>query len=57
MLQILLILKRKEMLQLTKEELKLLQDARDCYFCGNRILKKLAKSKNYQKKRSLSLYR
>ena len=36
-----------KMLPLTKEELKLHQDARNCYICGKRILEKLAKNKNY----------
>ena len=44
MLQIYLILKRKKMLTLTKEELKLHQNARNCYICGKRILQKLTKS-------------
>ena len=37
------------MLLLTKEELKLYQDAINCYICGKRILKNLAKSKSYRK--------
>ena len=36
-----------KMLPLTKEELKLHQDARNCYICGKRILEKLAENKNY----------
>ena len=39
------------MLPLTKEELKLHQDATNCYICGKGILKRLAKSKNYWKVR------
>ena len=35
------------MLPLAKEELKSRQDAKVCYIFGKRILKKLAKSKNY----------
>ena len=41
------------MLPLTKEELKSHQDAKVCYICGKRILKKLSKSINYQKVRDL----
>ena len=37
------------MLQLTKEELILQQDATNCYICGKRFLRKLVKSKNYRK--------
>ena len=40
---------KKKMLLLTKEELKLYQDAINCYICGKRILKNLAKSKSYRK--------
>ena len=32
---------------LTKEELKSHQDAKVCYICGKRILKKLSKGINY----------
>ena len=39
------------MLPLTKEELKLHQDATNCYICGKRILKKLPRSKSYWKVR------
>ena len=41
------------MLPLTKEELKSYQDAKVCYICGKRILKKFAKNKdkNYRKVR------
>ena len=39
------------MLPLTKEELKSHQNAKVCYVCGKRILKKLSKSINYQKVR------
>ena len=39
------------MLPLTKEELKPHQDAKVCFICGKRILKKLSKSINYQKVR------
>ena len=51
MLQIYLILKRKKILPLSKEKLKVHQDARNCYICRKRILNplKLAKSKNYCK--------
>ena len=38
---------KKNMLPLTKEELKLHQDA--CHICGKRILNKFANDKNYQK--------
>ena len=40
---------KKKMLPRTKEELKSHQDAKVCYICGKRILKKFAKYKNYQK--------
>ena len=43
--------KKKKMLPLTKEELKSHQDAKVCYICGKRILKKFAKDKNYRKVR------
>ena len=33
------------MLPLTKEELKFHEDETNCYICGKRMLKKLAKSK------------
>ena len=39
------------MLPLTKEELKSHQDAKVCYICGKRILKKLSKSTDSQKVR------
>ena len=39
----------KKMLPLTKEELKIHQDSRNCYICWNRILQKLARSENYWK--------
>ena len=39
------------MLPLTKEELKSHQDAKVCYICQKRILKKLSKSINYRKVR------
>ena len=42
---------KKEMLPLTKEELKSYQDAKVCYICGKRILKKLSKNINYRKVR------
>ena len=40
---------KKKMLPLTKEELKSHKDAKVCYTCGKRILKMLAKDKNYRK--------
>ena len=43
--------KKNKMLLLTKEELKSHQDAKVCYICGKRFLKKLAKDKNYGKVR------
>ena len=46
-----MILKRKKMLLLTKEELKSHQDAKVCYICVKRILKKFDKDQNYQKVR------
>ena len=42
---------KKKMLPLTKEGLKPHQDAKVCYICGKRILKKLSKSINYRKVR------
>ena len=45
-------LEKKKMLPLTKEELKSYQDAKVCYICEKRILKKLFKSINYQKVRN-----
>ena len=42
---------KKKMLPLRKEELKSHQDAKECYICGKRILKKFAKDKNYRKVR------
>ena len=42
---------KKKMLPLTKEEVKLHQDAKAFYICGKRILKKHSKSINYQKVR------
>ena len=42
---------KKQMLPLTQEELKSHQDARNCYICGKRILKKLFESINYWKVR------
>ena len=47
MLQMELILKRKKMLPLTKEELRSYQDAKACHICGKRILKKFSNDKNY----------
>ena len=41
----------KKILTLKKEELKSDQDAKLCYICGNKILKKLSKSINYWKVR------
>ena len=39
------------MLPLIKEELESHQDAKICYICGQRVLKELSKSINYQKVR------
>ena len=39
--------KRKTLL-LTRKELKLHQDATECYVCGKRFLKKFANGKNYR---------
>ena len=44
------------MLPLTKEELKLHEDAKVCYICGKVILQKLSKNKNYQKVRDYYCY-
>ena len=48
-----IILKRKKMLPLTKEELNVHQDARNCYICVKRILNplRLVKNKNNRKVR------
>ena len=43
---------KKNILLLTKEELKSYQDAKVCYICGKRILKKLSKSINCWKVRN-----
>ena len=40
---------KKEMLPLTKKELKLHQDAAEFYICGKIFLKKFANDKNYRK--------
>ena len=40
---------KKEMLPLTKEELKSHQDAKVCYICGKRILKMISESMNHYK--------
>ena len=42
---------KKEMLPLTKKELKLDQDAAEFYICGKIFLKKFANDKNYRKVR------
>ena len=46
---------KKEMLPLTKEKLKLHQDAKICYICGKKILRKLSKSINYWKVRGIAI--
>ena len=46
---------KKQMLSLTKEELKSHQDAKVCYICGKRILKSSLNYKLLKSKRSLSL--
>ena len=38
---------KKKMSPLTKEELKSYQDAKVCYICGKRFLKKFTYDKNY----------
>ena len=38
---------KKRMLPLTKKELKLHQDATECYICGKRSLRKFVNDKNY----------
>ena len=40
---------KKAMLPLTKEELKSHQDAKVCYICRKRSLKKIANDKDYRK--------
>ena len=42
---------KKKMLPLTKEELESHKDAKVCYICGKKILKKLSESINYRKVR------
>ena len=42
---------KKKMLPLTKKELKLQQDATECYIWGKTFLKKFENDKNYQKVR------
>ena len=42
---------KKKMLKIAKEELKSHQDAKVCYICGKRVLRKLSKSINYWKVR------
>ena len=42
---------QKIILPLTKEELKSNQDAKVCYICAKRMLRKLSKATNYQKVR------
>ena len=39
----------RNMLPLTKKELKLQQDAKNCYICGKRIFQELAKNRSHQK--------
>ena len=41
---------KEKSILLTKEKLKSHQDAKACYICGKRILKKFSKSTNYQKR-------
>ena len=47
---------KKKVSSLTKEELKSHQDAKVCYICGERTLKKLSKSINYRKVRDYCHY-
>ena len=42
---------KKKMLSLMKKELKLCQDATECYICGKRLIKMFVNNKNYQKVR------
>ena len=42
---------KQKMLPLTKEELKSYQDAKVCYICGKRFLRKFTNDKNYRKVR------
>ena len=42
---------KEKVLLLTKEELKSYQDAKVCYVCGKRFLKKFTNNKNYRKVR------
>ena len=46
----------KKMLPLTKEDIKSHQDAKICYICGKKFLKKFANNKNYSKVRDYCHY-
>ena len=48
---------KKNMLPLTKEEIKLHQDAKTCCICGRRISRKLSKIEIMESYRLLPLYR
>ena len=50
------VFEKKEMLRLTKEELKSYQDARVCHILWEKNLKKIFKSINYQKVRDHFCY-
>ena len=43
----------KKNVAVNKEELKSYQDAKVCYICGKRFLKKFTNDKNYRKVRDL----
>ena len=48
---------KNKKLPLTKKELKLHQDATECYICGKRFLKRFANDNNYQKVRDHCHYK
>ena len=47
---------KRQLLPWTKEELKSRQDAKVCYTCGKRFLKKLSKGINFRKVRDNCYY-
>ena len=44
---------KKKMLPLTEKELRLHQDATECYICGKRFSKKFTEDEKYQKVRNI----
>ena len=51
-----IVLEKKKLLPLKKEQLKSNQDANVCCICGKKFLKKLSRSKNYQNVRDYYYY-